>query len=167
MLEFAGRFPCPANFDMHTRSAPFVTHSPQEFLAMVRRYVDACRAHDSRLLLVFALALFAALEVLAAGYWFRGANVFASLGELGAFSRVWIALSLALGVGLVVYILVTSDRFHRNAVPKCPRCAVSIRNLDDFLMALSFPGLPKTAVIRCDVCDHGIAEFRPGAFYAQ
>ncbi|MBL8514304.1 MAG: hypothetical protein JNJ55_09970 [Betaproteobacteria bacterium] len=141
------------------------TLSPQEFLTVVMRYVEACRAHDARLLLVFALALLAALEAIAVGYWFRGANVFASLAELGAFSRVWIALTVIAGVGLLLYILATSARFHREVVPKCPRCTVSVRNLDDFLMSMSFPALPgATSAIRCDVCNHGIAEFSPGAF---
>ena len=135
---------------------------------MVKRYIEACRAHDTRLLLVFVLALLAALEAMAAAYWFRGTNVFLSLGEIGAFSRAWLALSLISGLGLVGYILVTSERFHRDVVPKCPRCTVSVRNLDDFLMAVSFPAASNaTAVIRCDVCDHGITEFRPGAFRGQ
>ena len=79
----------------------------------------------------FLLALLAALEAVVVGFWFRGGNVFMTVGEPGAFSRFWLALSVFAALGLVVYILATSERFHRNAVPKCPRCEVSVRNLDD------------------------------------
>ncbi len=144
-----------------------MTQSPQEFLTVVRRNSEVCRAHDSRLLLVFFLAVLAAVEPVAAGYWFRGANVFSSLGDIGSFSRAWLGLSVLAGLALAFCILATSTRFHRQVVPKCPRCAVAIRNLDDFLMAMSFPAIaPQATTLRCDVCNHGIAEWRPGTFHA-
>lgn len=168
VLEFSGRLVCPVILFMHANPQSPITHTAQDFLAIVNRYVDACRAHDKRLLLLFLLALLAALEAVVVGFWFRGGNVFMTVGELGAFSRFWLALSVFAALGLVVYILATSERFHRNAVPKCPRCEVSVRNLDDFLMAAAFPAIAgRQAVIRCDICNHGIAEFWPGAFRAN
>ncbi|MBL8520889.1 MAG: hypothetical protein JNK75_09465 [Betaproteobacteria bacterium] len=145
------------------------TLSPPEFLAVVRGYAEACRAHDARLLVWFGLALFAALEVVAGGFLFLDANVLANFGQIGPFARAWTALSLAAAVGLAVYILATSSRFHRNSVPRCPRCTVSIRNLDDFLMAMSLPAPVghMAASVRCDVCEHGIADWNAGAFRAS
>lgn len=142
-----------------------LTQSPQEFLAVVRRYAESYRAHDTRLLLFFALAVSAALEAVAAGYWFRGTNVFHSVTELGTFSQVWLTFTVLAGMSLALYILATSKRFHRNTVPRCPRCAASIRNLDDFLMAMTFPAaMSSPTALQCDICDHRITEICPGSF---
>jgi hypothetical protein len=142
--------------------------TPQELFELVREYARSCRLHDARLLTAFFIVLAPTLMAVSGALWFRDANVLTVLPELGLFSKVWLGISFLGVAALAAHILFFSNRFHRNVVPRCQRCTCSIRNLDDFLMAMSMPGAMSSRApsVECDVCKHVIARWDGGPFHA-
>ncbi len=131
-----------------------------EFHEHLRDYIRACTHYQRRLVVLFLAALSPALETVLASYLLHGTWLPADAMARESFALIWASASLVAVTVLAAYIVFNSERFHRDVVPRCPRCTCEVRNVDDFMMAMAVPELrPRTApLFRCDACDHVIAQ---------
>lgn len=140
--------------------------SYQEFHEHLRGYICASRHYQRRLVVLFLAALSPALETVVASYLLHGTLFPADVVARESFALIWASASVVAVVVLAAYIIFNSERFHRDVVPRCPRCTCEVRNVDDFMMVMAVPEMrARTApLFRCDACDHVIAKSGESAF---
>ena len=139
-----------------------------EFHEHLRGYMRASRHYQTRLIVLFIAALSPALETVIASYLLHGTWLPAGAVARESFALIWASASVVAVVVLAAYIIFNSERFHRDVVPRCPRCTCEVRNVDDFMMVMAVPEMrARTApLFRCDTCDHVIAKSGDSVFAA-